>query len=94
MVMVSCYRTEVGADGVGVAAVPRQALLRVAAAVAVGEQRGGDVGDEREAEHAGGAGEPAQLRDAPCQRQHPGADHRRDDVRRGRPYRSYSVNTQ
>jgi hypothetical protein len=76
--------TEVGADGVHVAVVPWP-LLGVAAPVALGEQRGGDVCDEGEAEHADRPGHPPQLRHRPRQRQHAGADHRRDDVRRARP---------
>jgi hypothetical protein len=81
--MVGRY-TEVDVDGVHVAVVPG-ALLRVAAPVALGEQRCGDVGNESESDHAGRSGHPSQLRHRPGQRQHAGADHRCDDVRRARP---------
>ena len=83
---MAAARTEVGVDGVHVGVVAL-AGGGVAGAVAVGEQRGGVVGDEREEQHDGGAGHPAELRDGPRQRQHPGPDHRRDDVRARRPHR-------
>jgi hypothetical protein len=78
---------EVGAHGVHVGVVAL-ARLRVARAVALGEQRGGVVCDEGEEEHGGGAGDPAQLRDRPGEREHPGADDGGDDVRAGRPERA------
>jgi len=78
---------EVGADGVHVGVVSL-ARLRVARAVALGEQRGGVVGDEGEEQHGGGAGHPAELRDGPGQGQHAGADDGGDDVGAGRPDRA------
>ena len=64
------------------------ALPGVAAAVALGEQRGGVVADAGEEQHHGGARRPAQLRHRPRQGQDAGADHRRDDVRARRPHRA------
>jgi hypothetical protein len=58
-------------------------------AVGAGEQRGGVVGDAREAGEREGPRDPAQLRHAPGQRQHAGADHRRHNVRRRRPHRPW-----
>jgi hypothetical protein len=83
-------RTEVRVDGVHVGVVPL-AGAGVAGAVAVCEQRRGVVGDEREEQHDDGSGHPAELRDGPPQREHPGADHRRDDVRARRPHRPCST---
>ena len=78
---------EVGPDGVHVGVVAL-ASVRVAGAVALGEQRGGVVGDEGEEQHGGGAGHPAELRDGPGQGEHAGADHGGDDVRARRPERA------
>ena len=78
---------EVGADGVHVGVVAF-ARLRVARAVALGEQRGRVVGDEGEEEHGGRAGDPAELRDGPGQGEHAGADDSGDDVGAGRPERA------
>jgi hypothetical protein len=83
-------RTEVRVDGVHVGVVPL-AGAGVAGAIAVCEQRRGVVGDEREEQHDDGSGHPAELRDGPPQREHPGADHRRDDVRARRPHRPCST---
>jgi hypothetical protein len=82
-------RTEVRSDGVHVGAVP-VAGDGVRRAVGVGEQRGGVVGDAGEAGEREGPRDPAQLRHAPGQRQHAGADHRRHNVRRRRPYRPWN----
>jgi hypothetical protein len=77
---------EVGPDGVHVRVVPLP-RLRVARAVALREQRGGVVGDEREDEHRDGAGDPAELRDGPGQGEHAGPDDGGDDVGARRPHR-------
>lgn len=77
-------------DGVHVGVVPLAFLgvvtVRDGGPVAVGQEEGGEVGDEGEAEHGDGAAHPAQLRDAPRERQHAGADHGSDDVREAGPY--------
>uniref|UniRef100_A0A8R7U400 Uncharacterized protein n=1 Tax=Triticum urartu TaxID=4572 RepID=A0A8R7U400_TRIUA len=78
---------EVGADGVHVGVVAL-AGLRVAGAVALGEERGGVVDDEREQEHDGGARHPAELGDGPRQREDARADDGGDDVGARRPHRA------
>ncbi|RWV84611.1 hypothetical protein GW17_00053666 [Ensete ventricosum] len=77
--------TEVGVDRVRVVVVAFPGH-GVAGPVAVSEQSGGVVRDEREEEHDHRAGNPAELRYGPGQRQHAGPDHRRDDVGAGRPH--------
>ena len=76
-------------DGVHVGVVPLAFLgvvtVRDGGPVAVGQEEGGEVGDEGEAEHGDGAAHPAQLRDAPRERQHAGADYGGDDVREAGP---------
>jgi len=89
VVVVRGTRTEVGSDGVHVGAVP-VAGDGVWRAVGVGEQGGGVVGDAREAGEREGPRDPAQLRHTPGQRQNAGADHRRHNVRRRRPYRPWN----
>lgn len=49
-------------------------------AVGVGEEDGGEVGDEGEGHQSGGTRHPSQLSYGPRQRQNAGAYHRRYDV--------------
>jgi len=86
-------RTEIGVNRVHVGVVAL-AGARVAGAVAVGEQRRRVVGDEGEEQHDSGAGHPAELRDGPRQRQHPGPYHGRDNVRARRPHRPFMTDHQ
>lgn len=78
--------TEARADDVHVGAVPF-AVDGVRRAVAVGQEDGGVVGDVGAADEGDGAEDPAHLRHAPGQRQHAGAYHGGDGVRRRRPHR-------
>jgi hypothetical protein len=81
-------RTQVRPDGVHVGVVPlafQGAIIGGRGPVAVGQEEGGEVGDEGEAEHGDRAAHPAQLRDAPRERQHAAADHGGDDVREAGP---------
>ncbi|BAT16235.1 Os12g0195183, partial [Oryza sativa Japonica Group] len=78
---------EDGADGADVGVVAGAGLL-VAGAVALGLERGGEVGDAAEHHHHGGPADPPELRRRPRQRQHPGPDHGGDDVRARRPERA------
>ncbi|RWW12848.1 hypothetical protein GW17_00023471 [Ensete ventricosum] len=85
--------TEVSVDRVRVVvvALPGDG---VAEAVAVSKESGGVVGDEGEEEHDHGAGDPAELRNGPGQRQHAGANHRRDDLVAGSTWRRCSLPSQ
>lgn len=53
----------------------------VTGAVAVGKKDGRIIRDGGEEENGDGARDPTELRNGPRQREHAGADHRRDDVR-------------
>lgn len=86
-------RTQVRPDGVHVGVVPLEFVGAVSVTVsrasggpvAVGEEESGVVGDEAEAEHGDGPAHPAELRDAPRERQHAAADYGGDDVREAGP---------
>lgn len=58
--------------------------------VAVREQEGRDVGDDREVKHGNRPRDPAQLRGAPREGQNAGPDNGSDDMRDACPHGSWS----